>query len=282
MRQSDSSVDNVEDRPEPLTAHLQELRRRFIRIIVAFVIGFIVGWLPAPSSNTSLVKALLLSEYRPIAALIFQELVVKALPKNVRVATLGLLTPLEVIFNICVVLGLLIATPVMCVELYQFVKRGLYKHERSIFRAYFASSIILFFVGLIFGYVIIFHALIRLYSVLTPMLGLSMLLLARTIMNELTGAMIFSAIIFETPVIMTVLTHLEIAKPQSYAEYRPVVYAIVIILVCIFNPDPTLLSSLIWIGTFIMLYEVGIVVSKRVYKKYVEKRYRELEGSASE
>ncbi|GEM_PF-1358764 len=281
MRQSDSSV-STEDRPEPLTAHLQELRRRFIRVVIAFVIGFILGWMPAPSSNTNLFRAIFLSEYKPIAALIFQDLIVKALPEKVKIVTLGLLTPLEVIFNICVVLGLLLAIPVLCIELYQFVKRGLYRHERNIFRAYFSSSVVLFFVGLAFGYIIIFHALIRLYLILTPMLGLSMLILARTIMNELMGAMIFSAIIFETPVIMTILTHLEVAKPQSYAEYRPIVYAIVMILVCIFNPDPTLLSSLIWIGTFIMLYEVGIIVSKKVYKKYVEKRYRELEGSASE
>ncbi len=272
----------IEDKPEPLTAHLQELRKRFIRVLVAFVIGFIAGWFPAPNSSVNILKALLLSEYRPIAAVLFQDLIVKALPKNVKVATLGLLTPLEVIFNICIILGLLCAIPVLAIELYQFVKRGLYKHERNIFRAYFSASIVLFFVGLAFGYIIIFHALIRLYTILAPMLGLNMLILARTIMNELTGAMIFSSIIFETPVVMTVLTHLEVVNPKSYAEYRPVVYAIVIILVCIFNPDPTLLSSLIWICTFIMLYEVGIAVSKYVFRKYVEKRYRETGQTAGE
>ncbi len=258
-----------EDRPEPLSAHLQELRKRMIRVIIAFVIGFILGWLPVPMNNSSsnILSAIFLMEYRPIAAYIYYTLVVRPLPKEVKVITLGLLTPLEVAFYICVLLGAVIAVPVLSYELYQFVKRGLYKHERRAFKIYFTAVSLLFVAGGIFGYYIIYNALIRLYLILYPMFGLKPYILARNIMNEFLGCVTFSGILFETPIIMLILSKLNMVNPKSYVEYRPVVYAIAMILIAIFNPDPTLLSSLIWVATFIVLYEVGILISKRAISK---------------
>ncbi|NPA71116.1 MAG: preprotein translocase subunit TatC [Crenarchaeota archaeon] len=253
-----------EDRPEPLSAHLQELRKRLIRVIIAFIIGFVAGWLPVPySNNGNVLSAIFLMEYRPVAAYLYYMLVVRPLPKDVKVITLGLLTPLEVAFYICMLLGTIVAVPVLAFELYQFVKRGLYPHERRAFKIYFTAVGLLFFAGGVFGYIVIYHALIRLYVILAPMFGLKPYILARNIMNEFLGTIIFSGILFETPIIMLLLSKMGIVNPKSYVEYRPVVYAIAMILIAIFNPDPTLLSSIIWVVTFIILYEVGIVLAKR-------------------
>ncbi len=262
-----------QDRPAPLTEHLRELGRRLKRVAIAFVIGFLIGWLPSPEefklllNPSHLAAALLLSEYKPIAAVIFKLLVIDILPKNVHVATLGLLTPLEVLFYICTIMGLIVAFPILLRELYMFVRPGLYQHETTLVRNYTIASTLLFAGGVIFGYLIVFRALVRLYVILTPWLGLEHLLLVRNLLNELLGAVLFSGVIFETPVVMLILTKLGVINPRSYSEYRPIVYAIVIILICLLNPDPTFLSSAIWITTFILLYEIGIVLSRRAIRK---------------
>ncbi len=269
-----------QDRPLPIAEHLRELGKRLKRVIIAFVIGFLIGWLPSPGefkvllNPSHLAAAFLLSEYKPVAALLFRYVVIDALPRDIHVATLGLLTPLEVLFYICTIMGIIVAFPVLLREIYLFLKPGLYKHEVTLMRNYLLSGTVLFIGGVIFGYLVVFRALIRLYVMLTPWIGLEKLLLVRNLLNELLGATVFSGILFETPIIMLLLAKAEIVNPSSYIEYRPIVYAIAILLICIFNPDPTFLSSLIWITVFIILYEIGIILSKRAIKRHGDDRYR--------
>ena len=51
--------------------------------------------------------------------------------------------------------------------------------------------------------------------------------------------------------------------------HRIAIYPIALIIICILTPDPTIVTSSIWFCTFVALYEVGIILSKRIYKKYV-------------
>ena len=262
-----------QDRPLPLTEHLRELGKRLKRVAIAFIVGFLIGWLPSPEELKLLLNpghlaaAIFLSEYKPIAAVLFRILVVDSLPPDVHVATLGLLTPLEVLFYICTILGVITAFPVLLREIYTFLRPGLYEREAVVIRNYMIAGSLLFISGAIFGYLIIFKALIRLYIILTPWLGLEPLLLVRNIVNELLGAIICSGILFETPIVMLTLCKLGLVEPRSYVEYRPIVYALAIILICLLNPDPTFLSSLIWITIFILLYETGIILSKRAVRR---------------
>ena len=170
-------------------------------------------------------------------------------------------------------IGFIFAYPVIIRESYEFIKPGLYQHELKLFKIYVLCGSILFIAGMVFGYLIIFKALIRLYLFWARIMGFEIALIAKTLLDNFFMTLLISGLIFETPVVMCLLTHLGfITNPRVFIEYRPVIYPIMLIIIAVINPDPTIMSTMIWFITFVALYEVGSRLSIRIASKR-ERRY---------
>ncbi len=261
--------------------HLTELGKRLKVVAIAFMIGFLGAWLPMPNPYYSIVDyfrefihGFFTLEYRPIAAWIFNATVMSQLPEHVRVIPTHPLSPLVLAFELSALIGIVVAMPVLLYEIYQYVKPGLYSHELRIFKLYFLSAALLFGGGLVFGYYVIYPAIIRLYEFWCNLMNLESFLTIKGLMDTFIGTLIFSGIIFETPVVMAVLTHLEVTSPKAFTEYRRIIYFVALVLIAIFNPDPTVVTTLLWFFSFVILYEAGVFVSKRIYRKL--RRTREI------
>jgi sec-independent protein translocase protein TatC len=51
------------------------------------------------------------------------------------------------------------------------------------------------------------------------------------------------------------------------AEYRPLVYAAALILIAVITPDTTLISTLLTFIPFAILFELGLIWSRRIVRK---------------
>ena len=261
--------------------HLEELRKRLIKVVIAFIVGFVLSWLPAPEFNpgTDIYRIFLLGSYKPMGIWIFDQFILGILPEKLRVMFQSPLSPLETAVTMAFIIATIIALPVLLYEVYQYVRPGLHEHEHRLFKMYFLGSGTLFIIGLFFGYFIIFKALLLLYETWLGMYGspdkVLPIFTVRDLINNLIGSTIAAGLLFQTPIVMSILTHLELVNPKSYVENRIAVYPIALIIICILTPDPTILTSSIWFCTFVALYEIGIVLSKAIYKKYVL-NYRKL------
>ena len=65
---------------------------------------------------------------------------------------------------------------------------------------------------------------------------------------------------FELPLIMTILVRAGITTRQTFAYYRRHAYIILLVIAAWVTPDPTMVSQIMMMLPFVMLYEVSLIV----------------------
>jgi sec-independent protein translocase protein TatC len=124
-----------------LGEHLEELRSRLIKAIVALFIGSVVVYI--------------FSDYVMgfLCAPIF-----KVLEQNDYPAQLNYLTPAEAFLTdikVSLIVGIIITAPYSLTQIWGFVAAGLYPHERRWVHRFAPVSIVLFFVGALFLLIVV-------------------------------------------------------------------------------------------------------------------------------
>lgn len=128
----------------PLSDHLDELRARIIRGLSAVVVGWIVGWFA-----TSWLNKIVLD--RALSA------IKSGAPEGTRIvpAFTDATQPFLVLLKQSFMLGLLMALPFIVVQIWGFVAPGLKESERKPIRQVLPLSILLFFIGVYFCWLIL-------------------------------------------------------------------------------------------------------------------------------
>jgi len=82
----------------------------------------------------------------------------------------------------------------------------------------------------------------------------------------ITTTTLFSGLFFELPIIIYLLTKLSIISPALLIKYRKHALVAILILSAIITP-PDIISQVLVSFPILILYEIGIIASKRVAKK---------------
>jgi sec-independent protein translocase protein TatC len=164
------------------------------------------------------------------------------------------------------VVGLIAAFPYLFYEVWRFISPGLYANEKNAARGAVFFVSFLFLSGASFG-----------YFVLSP---LSINFLANyqldpTIANEfditsyvstLSMLVLASAIMFQLPVVVYFLSMSGLVTSKMLKSYRRHSIVVILIVSAIITP-PDVVSQLLIAMPILVLYEVGIVIAKRLEKK---------------
>jgi sec-independent protein translocase protein TatC len=164
------------------------------------------------------------------------------------------------------VVGLIAAFPYLFYEVWRFISPGLHANEKSAARGAVFFVSFLFLSGASFG-----------YFVLSP---LSINFLANyqldpTIANEfditsyvstLSMLVLASAIMFQLPVVVYFLSMSGLVTSKMLQSYRRHSIVVILIVSAIITP-PDVVSQLLIAMPILVLYEVGIVIAKRLEKK---------------
>ena len=124
----------IEDKPQSILAHLEELRWRVIRIFIAVIVG-------------GLIALVFHDQLRAILEAPFRE----AAPNN----DLQTLNPTEqwgVLMRIALFGGFILASPVVLYQIWAFIQPALTKKERNWALPIVGSLVVLFVSGVIVGY----------------------------------------------------------------------------------------------------------------------------------
>ena len=162
--------------------------------------------------------------------------------------------------------GVIISSPYIFFELWRFIKPALYENEkRKVGKAVFYSSL-LFFLGVLFGYYILAPISVSFfgsYTVSKQVVNQINLESYISIVNSVTLA---SGIIFELPILIYLLSKLGMITPEFLRKNRKYAIVIILIVAAIITP-PDVFSQILVSIPLIVLYEIGIVISKRVTRK---------------
>jgi sec-independent protein translocase protein TatC len=267
------------DREMPLWEHLAELGKRLKRVFIAFAVVFVLMWMPAPNLDSGGVLNILASffvsgEYNPFAYWVFMQSMNPLLRElnstgNVKLVLIGgeVWSPLSAVMYAAVYLSVLVVFPYFLYELWLYIQPALYPHEERAVKKYLWIGLMLFYAGNLFGILVIYPVLLRFITGLAMMLDIEQLFSVSSVVSTWIQMAFWTGVIFETPIVMAILSEICLLNPWTLAEYRPLVYAAALILIAVITPDTTLVSTFLTFIPFVILFELGLVWSRRIVRR---------------
>lgn len=246
----------MDEKNAPMLEHLDELRSRLVKCVLALLAGMVVAIALFQEDLTTILTGPFLG--------LNQSLVFTGLPEGfmfqLKIALLG---------------GCVLASPVIIYQIMRFILPALYSHEKKIFYIMSFSGVILFVGGICFGYFLVLQpvmsTLLRLAGTdLTPMIT------ASSYMSFVLGFLIPFGLVFEIPMVVYFLTNVGIITPDKLAKVRKYVLLVVLVIAALLTP-PDIVSQLCLAGPMLLLYEAGILISKVVYKRKLKKEAKKAE-----
>lgn len=238
------------DKQMSLAEHLQELRRRLVIVLIGFVITFILG--------------LVLS--KPVIRFLQNVEIAKGIEMNAFRVT----DPFNVYLQVAFVIGLVLVVPLILYELWAFISPGLYENERKVTLSYIPLMIILFLLGIAFSYFVLFPYVIHFMTNLGESLGIHSVIGINEYFHFLIQLTLPFGFVFELPILIMFLTRLGLMTPHLLTRIRKYAYFVLFVIAGLITP-PDVVSQCIVMVPLALLYEVSLVISRRVFRKMMKR-----------
>ena len=163
-------------------------------------------------------------------------------------------------FKLVLLLGVMLAMPVVLYQIWAFVAPGLYRHEQRLARPLLAASVFLFYAGCAFAYFVVFPVVFAFFTAMAPE-GVAVMTDINRYLDFVLTLFIAFGVAFQVPVATIILVALGVVTPDKLANIRGyVVIGVFAVAMLLTPPDmfsQTLLALPVW-----LLYELGIVLSR--------------------
>jgi sec-independent protein translocase protein TatC len=245
--------------------HLSELGARLKKCLFAFIVALVVvSSLPNPvhpfgPNGVYGYNFLLISLINRAEAYY--------LPAGYHLFVTGLTDPVFAFMNVSLVIALLASLPYIFIQVYGFVAPGLYLRERRAVRRYLFPFTLLLVAGGLFGLYVVFPLVMKVLILFYSPLGVISLIPLDSFVNLLILVPLLTGIAFTFPVFLMPLVELRVLSVKQLSSARKWVYVLVALAVSIANPDPTDISSVPIIVPILLLFEITVLVAKRVERK---------------
>tara|TARA_B100001057_G_scaffold151012_1_gene150947 strand:- start:2203 stop:2928 length:726 start_codon:yes stop_codon:yes gene_type:complete len=233
--------------------HLQELRSRILKSLIVILVCFL-SLIYFSNDIYLLLSEPLLSFLPPNSSMIATEV---ASP---------FLTPLKLTFYV----SLLFSMPFLLNQLWRFIAPGMYENEKTLSFLLMLSSLLLFYLGVLFTYFLVLPLVFGFFTGAAPEGVLIMTDISRYLDFVLSMMFAFS-FAFEIPIFIFLLIWSGISSSESLRSKRPYVVIGCFTVGMLITPPDIISQSLLAIPAWI-LFELGIVMAKIL----VEKKDQEL------
>ena len=237
--------DKNEDLAEgTLLSHLVELRTRLFWIFGAVFLVFL---------------ALL-----PFSKMIFNyvaEPLVRVVP-NGELLALSPVSPLTATIGLTFYIALFTAMPIVLYQVWAFIAPGLYKKEKHFAFPLFATSVVLFFVGMAFAYYVVFPLIFGFVSTFTPDTVNYQPDMTQYVSFVMMVVLVFG-LAFETPIATVLLVMTGITTREKLGKARPYVFLGAFIVGMLLTPPDIISQTMLAIPVY-LLYEMGILMCRFV------------------
>jgi len=238
----------MSDSQETFLSHLIELRERLVRALLAFAIACI----PALYFSAEL--------YDVLAAPL-----IASLPQGSRMIATGVITPFLIPMKIAFMAGFLGGLPFILYQAWAFVAPGLYAHEKRLVLPLVVASTVLFLLGMVFCYFIVFGKVFAFIASFAPK-SISVAPDIEAYFNFVLGMFLAFGLAFEVPVVVVVLVIAGLVTVEQLREWRGYVVVAIFVVAAIVTP-PDVVSQIALAIPMCLLYEVGIIFAQLVTKR---------------
>ncbi|HDR68172.1 MAG TPA: twin-arginine translocase subunit TatC [Bacteroidaceae bacterium] len=168
--------------------------------------------------------------------------------------------------------GVIVGFPYLFYEFWSFLSPALYEKEKRTARGAVFYTSFLFLLGVAFGYYLIAPLSVHFlgnYRVSDAVITNPTL---RSYVQTVSSVVLASGIVFELPILSYFLTKAGLITPEFMKRYRRHSIVLIVALSAMITP-PDIFSQVLVALPLIVLYEIGISISRRIVKKRKETEF---------
>lgn len=252
--------------------HLEELRWHVVRSLIAVLIGSgIIFW-----NIEYVVDQVLMGPTHPdfityrwlcllADKLHIPELCLKSV--SLRFLSNAMTEQFLMTFSLAFAGGFVMAFPYVFWELWRFISPALSSKEKRFTTGAIIWVSLLFFTGVLFGYMILAPFMVNFYS----SYSLSPLIEFRPTISDYFDNLLYLTVgigvLFQLPVVILMLTKIGLITPDTMKRIRKYAFVVIIILASVITPSTDPFSLMLVTIPLYMLYEMSIFLSARSFRQ---------------
>jgi sec-independent protein translocase protein TatC len=230
-----------------LISHLLELRDRLIRALIGVALIFV----PCMFYSNDIFSFVA----RPL---------IDKLPKGTNLIATSVMSPFTTPFKMSFFVAVFLAMPYTLYQLWAFVAPGLYRHEKRFAVPLLASSIVLFYIGVVFAYFFVFPVMFQFFASTTPK-GVAMMTDITSYLDFVLTMFFAFGVAFEVPIAVVLLVITGIVSLEKMKKNRGYVLIGIFVIAAILTP-PDAVSQCIMAIPMYLLYEGGLLMARILSK----------------
>jgi sec-independent protein translocase protein TatC len=222
--------------------HLEELRQRLIRSLLALVVGFAVSW----------------GFRERIFHFLTQPL--RAYDPNVKFIYTGPSEALMLYMKMAFFVGIFVASPYILYQIWAFISPGLYPHEKGYAAPFIVFGTVFFVGGAAFGHFYLFPVTFRF---LGEFGGSDMQFLPKIdeYYSFYSWFLLGLGIVFQVPVVILILARIGLVTPGFLLRQTKYAILVSFIVAAVLTPTPDMVTQTLLALPMIGLYLLGVGVA---------------------
>jgi len=232
----------------PFMSHLVELRDRLLRAVLVVLVIFLA----------------LFSFSNELYSLLAEPLLVH-LPTGSSMIATEVASPFLTPFKLAMMSSIFISMPFILYQLWSFIAPGLYKHEKSLAFPLLFSSIVLFYLGMVFAYFVVFPLMFKFFTGIA-LEGVTMMTDITKYLDFVLKMFFAFGMAFEVPIATILVISTGMTTADKLAEKRPYIIVVAFIAGMLLTP-PDVVSQMLLAVPMWILFELGLIFSRILTRK---------------
>lgn len=243
----------------PFLDHLDELRTRIIRSVIALAIA--VGFAFWLATQIDLL-GILVAPIEPMLG-------------DGKLKYLSPTDPFFITMKLALYGGLLLSAPILIYQLWSFVSPALLPRERRAIIPAFYLGLVLFSVGVAFAYLVALPMTLE-FTMNFQSARLEQSITIDAYLDIVLRLLLAFGVVFEVPVVMLVLAAVGVVNAKQLAAKRRYAVAVSAVVAALLTPGDVMVITVGLMAPLILLYELGIGLARLVDRRREKARLAEL------
>lgn len=239
------------DNQLPLISHLVELRDRLLKAVLVILI-LTAGLIPFSNDL-----------YQILA-----EPLLRHLPESSTMIATQVASPFLTPFKLTLSTAILLAIPILLYQLWAFIAPGLYEDERKLVFPLLFVSTLLFFLGILFAYFVVFPIVFGFLTQTSPE-GVAVMTDISSYLDFVLKLFFAFGLAFEVPIATILLIRTGVTTVEGLREKRPYIIVAAFVIGMLLTPPDIISQTLLAVPVW-LLFELGLISAKFLPQKAVD------------